>query len=237
MTLKTKIGKADYDALDDSLKTLYVESGDGYKLDADFEDVDGLKAKRDELLGKVSEMSKTLKAFEGIDPDKAKESIAKLTEIEDGQLLKKQQFDEVLARKKGEWDNEREGLLKKIDGMISRTARQELAIKLAAHGVKQNMAEDLATILTERHIKYAENGDGVAWKTIDGLEAVDLDKYIPGLKESKADYFAATVAGGSGASGSKADSGNGKSITREQYDANPTTYASQLAKGELAVTD
>lgn len=219
--LKTNLGKAEYDALDESLKSLYIANGDSFKLDADFEDVSGLKAKRDELLGKVTEMSKTLKAFEGLDPEKAKEALTKVTEIEDGQLLKKQQFDELFNKKKGEWDAEREGLLKKIDTIVAKSAKRDLAMKLAENGVNPTLANDLALVLTNEHIKYAEDNGEAIWKTMDGLETVDLDKYIPGLKESKAAYFNSKLAPGAGTTpGSKENNGGSqKTATRQEWDA------------------
>lgn len=207
MALKIKLGKAEHDALDESLKSLYIADGEGFKLDADYEDVGGLKAKRDELLQKVADLTKLGKQFEGLDPEKAKEALAKLGEIEDGQLLKKQQFDELFNKKKGEWDEERAKLTQEIDSLVSRQAERDLAFKLTEAGVKPDRAEDLAIVLKSRHIKHVKEGDDVVWKTFDGPETVDLDKYIPELKNSKADYFAPTMQGGGGSTGSGNDTG------------------------------
>lgn len=209
MALKTKLGKAEHDALEESLKSLYIPDGDGFKLDADYEDVTGLKAKRDELLAKVSELTKLTKQFEGLDPEAAKNAVAKLGEIEDGQLLKKQQFDELFAKKKGEWDTEREKLVGELDALVGKQAERDLAFKLVAAGVREDRAEDLAIVLKTKHIKHVKDGDEVVWKTVDGLETVDLDKFIPELKNSKADYFKSTTQGGTGAQGSSNNNGGG----------------------------
>ena len=107
MTLKTKLGKAEYDALDESLKTFYVAAGDGYRLDADYEDVDGLKAKRDEFREKYEAARDNLKRFEGIDPDKAREVIAKHSEAEENDLLNKRKYDELITKKSAEWETRR----------------------------------------------------------------------------------------------------------------------------------
>ena len=220
MALKTKISKADYDALNDILKTEYVQDGEGYKLDADYEDVEGLKAKRDELLGKLTETQKAMKQFEGLDPEAAKAALAKLNELEDGNLLKKQQFDELFAKKKGEWETEKASLTKKISDIIEKQAEQQLAMKLTENGVKPTMAEDLALSLKTKYLSYVEDNGSPVWKTKDGLETVDLDKYIPSLKESKADYFNSTLGGGSGSSGSNGNSGGtAKTWNRSQWDA------------------
>jgi Skp family chaperone for outer membrane proteins len=218
MTLKTKLGKADHDALDETLKSLYVPDGEGFKLDADFEDVDGLKAKRDELLGKLTDAQKLAKQFEGLDPEAARNALAKLNEIEDGQLIKKQQFDELFTKKKSEWDAEKEAMQNRINAQTKRQAEQDLATKLINAGVKAKRAEDLAIVLTQKHIKYVEDNGDVTWKTIDGLESVDLDKYIPALKETKGDYFESTAAIGSGATGSSNNNGgNATTMPHAQF--------------------
>jgi hypothetical protein len=220
MTLKTKLGKAEHEALDESLKTLYIPDGDGFKLDADFEDVDGLKAKRDELLGKVTETSKALKAFEGLDPKAAREALAKVNELEEADLLGKRKFDELFEKKKTEWDEERTTLSNKISTMIEKQAESQLAMTLTKHGVKPHLADDLAVMLKVKHLDYIEQDGEPIWKTKDGLETVDLDKYIPGLKENgKADYFGSSLGQGSGTPpGSQNTSGNAKTLPKSQWD-------------------
>jgi hypothetical protein len=160
-----------------------------------------------------------------------------LSELEDGNLLKKQQFDELFAKKKGEWDTEKASLTKKISDIIEKQAEQQLAMKLTENGVKPTMAEDLALSLKTKYLSYVEDNGAPVWKTKDGLETVDLDKYIPSLKESKADYFQSTLGGGSGSSGSN---GNGtssaKAVTRMQWEEADT--AQRTAWGpNITVTD
>jgi len=237
MALKIKIGKAEHDALDESLKTLYVPDGDNFKLDADYEDVDGLKAKRDELLAKVAEANKALKAFEGLDPAKAREAVEKLNKSEDEDLLNKRKFDELIQKKNSEWEVKEKGYQEKISGMVRTQAEQQLAMKLTEQGVKPAMAEDLALTLTAKHIQFVEDGGGVVWKTKDGLETVDLDKYIPSLKESKADYFKPVGGAGSGASGSNGNGGNAKTWTRAQWNAASNDERSAFSTGGGQVTD
>lgn len=207
MALKIKLGKADYDALDESLKTLYVQDGDSYKLDADYEDVTGLKAKNEELLGKLKAAVEAGKAFEGMDPEKAREALKKLEAAADDDLLNKRKYDELIAKKTAEWEEEKKTLTEKVSALVNRSAEKDLAVKLTAAGVKPSVANDLALILKANHIKPVEDGNDVVWKSLDGLETIDLDKFIPGLKESKADYFGSTLGEGSGASGSDGTGG------------------------------
>lgn len=206
--LKTKLSKAEHEALEESLKSLYVDDGEGFRLDADYEDVTGLKAKRDELLGKVQELTKAMKSFEGLDPEKAREALEKISKADDDDLLNKRKYDELVQKKTAEWDGKEKGYQEKIASLISRAAEKDLAMKLIANGVKETVAGDLALILKTNHIKAVEDGDDIIWKSLDGLETIELDKYIPGLKDNgKADYFKSTLGGGSGASGSQGQPG------------------------------
>lgn len=234
MALKTKLGKAEYDALEESLKSHYIADGEGYKLDADYEDVSGLKAKRDELLAKVSDLTKLAKQFEGLDPEKAKEALDKLSKQEDDDLLTKRKYDELLEKRKSEWEAKEKSFTEKIQSMVQRQAEQELAVKLTQNGVKPTMAEDLASVLTSRHIKFEESDGKPVWKTMDGLEAVDLDKYIPGLKENgKADYFGSTLAQGAGTPpGSQQSGGGAKTMPESQFDSmSPKEQAAFINSG------
>jgi hypothetical protein len=232
MALKTKLGKAEHDALDESLKSLYIPDGEGFKLDADFEDVEGLKAKRDEFRTKYEQARDLAKQFEGLDPEKAKEALAKLSEIEDGQLLKKQQIDDLFAKKKSEWDSERERLAKELDGLVARQAERDLTFKLMANGIREDRAEDLAIVLTNKHIKHVKDGNEVVWKSMDGLETVDLDKFIPELKNSKADYFKSQTQTGGNALGSGNNGGNAKTMPKSQWDTlDPIAQAAAIKDG------
>jgi hypothetical protein len=65
----------------------------------------------------------------------------------------------------------------------------------------------------------------------------EIDAEFDGLKTKASFLFAANGASGSGANGSQINGGSGKTITRSQYEANPTAYATQLAAKELTITD
>jgi hypothetical protein len=86
--------------------------------------------------------------------------------------------------------------------MTAKNAKNELENALRKADIRPGVLRGAALELLDEHLQFVEDGDGVVWKTKDGLETVDLDKYIPGLKESKADYFNSTLGVGSGATGS-----------------------------------
>ena len=95
MALKTKIGKADFDKLPDALKTEYIADGEGYKHDADYEDVTGLKANRDEVLKQLAEAKKAMKAYEGLGPEAARKALETANAAEDEKLKAAGAFEEL----------------------------------------------------------------------------------------------------------------------------------------------
>lgn len=216
--IKGSISKADFDALSDELKTLYVPDDDNYKLDDDREDVTGLKNKNKELLEKLV----GFKDFEGLDAADIKAKLAKLEEAETADQVAKGKWEELEQKLKTKHAEETATFEKRIAAIVGATAQKDLQLALVAAGVKENLAEDLAISLTTKHIKHFEEGGKVGWKTLDDTETVDLAKYIPGLKESKADYFKSDLGTGSGASGSEGGGSAAQSWTRQQWDSATT---------------
>ena len=228
--MTTKISKAEHEVLPDSLKDKFIEDGDGFSMVE--EDVSGLKANHDKLLREKKQLEQK---YEGIDPEKAKEALAESKKLESEKLLSRQKFDEVLAARQKEFDEKYTALENKFHGVISNNADKELQLKLIASGVREDRAEDLAIILKTKHIKFVEENGQLTWRTADDTQTVELDKYIPSLKESKADYFKANGASGSGASGSQSNNNN-NGANRTSTDVAPgynrlvNAYAESAAK-------
>jgi DNA-directed RNA polymerase subunit F len=155
------------------------------------EDVTGLKNKNAELLAELKKRSDITKQFDGLNPEEARKALAEMAKLEEQKLLNKQKFDEVLAR------------------------REAVAL-----GVREDAVEDFAILLKTKHLKPFDDNGTTVWKTHDETETVELEKFIPSLKESKAMYFKANNASGSGASGSQSSSGIGglkrSSMTKQQ---------------------
>lgn len=233
--LKARISKADFDGLDEALKGFYVADGDNFKLDSDHEDVDGLKAKRDELLAKL----KGFKDFEGLDAAEVKAKLAQLAEKENEDLAAKGKWEELEKKLREKHEADIAAASAKYNAIVQRTAAKDLELALIGAGVKKTMAEDLAISLTTKNIKHvADDNGGIVWKTLDDTETVDLGKYIPGLKENgKADYFESTLGAGSGASGS--DVGGNSSAqtwTREQWDGASTQDRTKFSEAGGKIT-
>ncbi len=233
--LKVTVNANEYDSLDDSLKSFYMPSGDNWILDAEgVEDVSGLKAKNAALIADLKKRTDIVKQFEGLDPDAARKALIAMEQLEEKKLLDKQKFDEVLAKREEEFKKREADLTLRYQRIFETSANTDLQVKLLAHGVRPEHADDLAIVLKAKYIKPTEENGATVWKSLaNDAEIIDLDTFIPSLKENgKATYFLASDASGSGASGS---SGNGtghvKQMKEDVYDALTPQQQATFIKG------
>lgn len=211
MTLKTKIGKADFEKLDETLKTLYIADGDGYKLDADYEDVTGLKAKRDELLKEIAETKKAMKAFEGLDPEAAKAALEKAAKAEEEGLAARGEYETLKRKLEERHADELSKATARENALLSNLKRERLQNYLVEKGVLADRAAYAFVDIGEQ-IELASDDSGFSLKLKGGIgDAKELETVIEGLKAKSPFLFAADGASGSGASGS----GNGGSMGKQ----------------------
>lgn len=76
-----------------------AEDGKFYLIVEGLEDVAGLKANNAKLLDEKRKLQEKYKQFEGIDPAKAQEALAKLQKLEEQRLLDDGQVEEVIAKR------------------------------------------------------------------------------------------------------------------------------------------
>lgn len=238
MSLKTKIGKADYEKLSEELKKEYVPDGDDFKLDADYEDVTGLKAKRDELLKDLKDKQKLLEQFDGLDPEAAKAALAKAQETEDEKLKAAGEYEALKKKLEDRHAEELKKATEREGSLLNNLKRERLQNYLVEKGVLPDRAAYAYVDIGEQ-IELASDESGFSLKLKGGIgDAKELETVVEGLKTKSPFLFTADGASGSGASGSEGKGGStGKTITRAEYDANPVQYAKPLASRELTITD
>ncbi|EJF31705.1 MULTISPECIES: hypothetical protein [Enterobacteriaceae] len=96
MTIKFKVTKEEFDALDDAQKAMYAESGEGYQLAIEgLPDVSGLSKKVDELLGEKKSEQEKRRAAEEAAKKAAEEQARKNGDIE---ALEKSWGEKLSAR-------------------------------------------------------------------------------------------------------------------------------------------
>jgi hypothetical protein len=228
MSLKIKLGKAEHDALEEPLKSLYVADGENFKLDADYEDVTGLKAKRDELLRDLKDLQKK---FDGIDPEAAK---AAMTELETARR-EKMTADELHAEDIKKLTKDLETAKERSKALFKTQAERDLHLALANNKVRADKIEDAAIVLRAKHLKAVEEDGNPVWKSQSG-ETVNLNEFLTGLRSTKGDWFEPSTQPGGGASGSGNNGGSSATWTREQWDTADTTQRSEFSRngGQIA---
>ena len=233
MALKTKLGKADFDKLPDALKTEYIPDGDDYKLDADYEDVTGLKNKSAELLAEIKKQQALLKQYEGLDPEAARKAMALATAAEDEKLKASGEFDTLRQKLEDRHATELQAATAREQSLLSNLKRERLQNFLVEKGVLADRAAYAFVDVGER-IELASDDSGFSLKLKGGIgDAKELDTVIEGLKAKSPFLFAADNASGSGASGSSGNGGNAsaKTMPKSQWDTLSVQDQAAFIKG------
>lgn len=235
--LKAKMSKADFDALDESLKEYYVASGDDYVLDAEgVEDVTGLKNKIAELLKAGKDKTELLKAFEGLDPEAAKKALEEMAKIEEKKLADKGKYDELLGKQKTEFETKLAEATKARETTLAGLKAEKLTNFLVKNGILADRAKYALGDVAEL-IELTEGDAGFQLKLKNGTgDASELDKVISDLKTNSGFLFAASGASGSGATGSETKDG-AKSMTRTAFDALSPQEQSAFSIGGGSIAD
>lgn len=199
MSLKFKISKDDYEALEDGQKALYKESGSGYQLAVDGipepEDTSGLKQKVEELLNE----SKSAK-------QKAREAEERAKREAEQRAKEENDFKSLYESSEGEREKIRRELEEVRNG-IAREKTDNAAMKLAAELADGTNAELLSVFIKSR-IRYEDgkvqvlDSDGnPTVSTVDDLkkEFQTSGRYDSLLRGSKAGGGGAAPSNGGGA--------------------------------------
>lgn len=208
MALKTKISKADFEKLPDALKTEYIADGEGYKLDADYEDVTGLKNKSAELLAEIKKQKALLEKYGDLDPDAAKAAIEAKQAAEDEKLKAEGQFEELKKKLEERHAAELQTATAREQSLLSNLHRERLINYLTTKEGDKVLPERAIYAYGDlkEQIELASDDSGFSLKLKGGIgDAKELETVVEGLKAKSPFLFAADGASGSGASGS----GNG----------------------------
>ncbi len=225
MGLRVRLSKADFDSLNDILKTEYIPDGDGYKLDADYEDVTGLKSKRDELLAELAKAKSQMKAFDGLDPEAARKALVAAQAAEDEKLKATGEFEKLREQLEARHKAEVEKAVAERNTILSNLKREKLANVLTEKGVLPDRVKYLLGEL-DPQIELAATENGFQLKKIGGIgDAAEFEQIIASVKESSPFFFANDLTPGSGASGSGNGNGGGSAAavwTRDQWESAST---------------
>lgn len=124
MALKAQLTTEEFAALNDSLKDYYRPTADGYALDVEgAEDVSSLKnalRRQQEENKRVREqMAKALDPYRDIDPEQARQALARMKELEEADLLKKGEVETLFEKRLAPIKQEHASQLKALQEQIA----------------------------------------------------------------------------------------------------------------------
>jgi hypothetical protein len=232
--LKSKIeNKADFDALPDALRGFYLETNGTYRLDADFEDVGGLKSALEKERTSRSTLEKTLgdlkRQLGDADPAKAREAVKKLQELEDQKLISEGKLEEILKSRTERIVADYDGKIRERDEKLTAAEKrlEELVIdnelrKIAAtKKVRDTAVDDF--VERGRKVYRLKDGKAVPMKGEDVIfgkkpnEPMGMDEWADSLAPTAPHLFAESSGGGASNHGAGGGSGKGPhTITAEQ---------------------
>lgn len=233
--LKASLSASDFSALDETLKTFYVQSGDNYVLDAEgVEDVEGLKKSKAQILqekkdlqAKLDEMNKFKSEYE-----------ASKTAEEEKRMKEAGEFAELEKKLRAKITETEEAYKQKEASLLNSFKTERLKNELTAKGVLADRAKYALADISEQ-VELVPGEQGFSLKVKNGIgDAKEFDALIDGLKQSSPFFFAANNATGSGASGSESNTGgNAKQVPKAQWDAMDVKAQAAFIKSGGSIAD
>lgn len=209
----TKITKAEFEALPDSLKAKFTASGDDYVLQE--EDVEGLKKSKAEILQEKKDLQAK---FDELAKFKA-EHEANEQKVVQADLEAKGKYEEAIAAKEKAWNERFESEKLEKESLFADIKRERLTNELVKRGALADRAGYLVGEL-DAEMELVKGDSGYQLKKKGGIgDATEFDSVIEAAKQKTPFFFAANGASGSGASGSQtAATVTGKTIPKAQWD-------------------
>ncbi|MBK8150815.1 MAG: hypothetical protein IPK58_22090 [Acidobacteria bacterium] len=209
----TKITKAEFDALPESLKAQFTADGDGYALNVP--DVEGLKQSKEAILREKKELTARLAELERF----KSEIDTRKSADEEEKLRAAGEFAKIEERYKAKIAEIETGFAAKESQLMNNFKTERLKNELTARGVLADRAKYALADIADR-VELISGETGFQLKVKDGLgDPKELDALINGMKESSPFFFTANGAAGSGASGGGTSNGvtNAKQMPYAQF--------------------
>lgn len=213
--------------------------------------VGGLKAKNEELLGKLKVTGDKLKNFGDLDPEKIREQLARMDHDEDLKLFAEGKKHEVIDKHTQRMRQAHLDELKAKDDLIAVEARRADAYKGAVldsqilavtAGLHKGAIEDallharnLFTLDANGKAVQMDNGTAVLGK--DGKTPFSPAEWIEQQKELKPHWFPAGTSGGGGQGSREAGGGTGKTMKRSDFDLLPAQKKAEVARSGTQIVD
>jgi len=227
----TKITKAEFETLPESLKTKFIANGDDYVLQE--EDVEGLKKSKAEILAEKKAAADKLAAAEA----KLQEYAERDAAVDDEAKRRAGAFEELEAKLRARITELETEKTTAVNDLLGTLKQERVKNFLTENGVKADRAKyALSDVLDEFDIEAADGSFKLKLKNGIG-DANELTDRVAKLKEASPFLFEGISASGSGASGSNATGSNTKTMARSAFDGLAPSEQMAFAKSGGTLTD
>lgn len=229
----TKVTKAEFETLPESLKAKFKAEGEDFALIE--EDIDGLKKSKAEIL----EEKKKIQAERDELAKFKSEHEANEQKAAEADLEAKGKYEEAIVAKEKAWDERFKAEKAEKESLFTDIKRERLTNELVKRGALPDRAAYLISELDAETELYKSDDGKHSLRKKGGIgDAAEFDAVIEAAKVKSPFFFAANGASGSGASGS----GNGanagaKTWTRAQWESATTENRTAFSGGGGQVTD
>lgn len=244
--LVRKVAKLDEVA--EPYRGAYVEKDGAFHLDPEKLEAIEFDGK-EELSGALERERKDRKAakealakYEGIDPERARAAQKRLDELDDKQLIDKNEFDRLLDKRTKEFEARETEYQTKLEAATGQLTKFKLTDKVRAAALAAGvLADDIDDVLTLTSPRFRlGDKDQIIVLDKDGDESsLTLDKYFgEDFKNAKPKFYGASGAGGSGApaGGTGGGSGGAKTVNRADFEKmEPSQQMSHFKDGGKVV--
>lgn len=194
--------------------TAPAEQNEGIDNQQAVRDAEAVLRKNQELLAENAKLKAVARQAEGFDFDRAKAAIEALERAEEEKLAKKGEFDKLLEQKQKAWEERISDVSGRYETLRANLKREKLANVLAEKGVLPDRSKFLVKEL-EAQIELHEDEKGLNLRKVGGVgDAAEFDAIVEKVKAEYPFFFGASLAPGSGASGS---SGNGAGASGRRW--------------------
>lgn len=194
--------------------TAPAEQNEGIDNQQAVRDAEAVLRKNQELLAENAKLKAVARQAEGFDFDRAKAAIEALERAEEEKLAKKGEFDKLLEQKQKAWEERISDVSGRYETLRANLKREKLTNVLAEKGVLPDRSKFLVKEL-EAQIELHEDEKGLILRKVGGVgDAAEFDAIVEKVKAEYPFFFGASLAPGSGASGS---SGNGAGASGRRW--------------------
>jgi len=258
--LKKSLTKAEWEALPEpsrkfyETEKVYVADGENWKLDAETEDVSGLKSalqkERDAAAKLEREKRELAEKYKDVDPVKYAELIAAAEQKESDELKSKGKYDEWIEKQTKKHNDAlaaKDAIIATKDAELDRVIIENGLRRMFEDGgvLPERMEDAMDHMRANRRAKRNEKGQLVILDE-DGETPLDASPEVFAkqlFKEKKPWLYAPTGNGGSGADAGAHTNGNGGKPTKTRAEAaslspnDKAAFMEQVSLGKAVLTD